>query len=138
MFDISSASGTRSKHTIDIISPDAISNMKLRNLLLVFLNVTPIIPPMVVPNVPKNRPINVVFIKYSKIKISFIILLLFYDDRRFLFLLLFSQVSLFILFCGCESNKISPSFQMKSLGIIFSLFKFFIFTLILIYLFFQC
>lgn len=43
-------------------------NMKLKNLLLVFLNVTPIIPPSVVPNVPKNKPINVVFNKYPNSK----------------------------------------------------------------------
>ena len=68
--DISSASGTRSKHTIDIINPDASDKMKLKNLLLVVLKVTPIIPPNVVPNVPKNNPIKVVFNKYPKIKIS--------------------------------------------------------------------
>lgn len=50
------------------LSRDAIDNIKLKNLLLVFLNVTPIIPPSVVPNVPKNKPINVVFNKYSTIK----------------------------------------------------------------------
>ena len=34
---------------------------KLKNFFDVFLKVTPIIPPIVVPNVPKKSPINVVF-----------------------------------------------------------------------------
>ena len=54
--DIFSASGIKSKHIIDIISPDAKDNMKLRNLLDVIFNLTPIIPPKVVPKVPKNSP----------------------------------------------------------------------------------
>lgn len=40
--------------------------MKLKNLLDVFLKNKPISPPIVVPKVPKNNPIKVVF------KISFI------------------------------------------------------------------
>lgn len=67
-FDISSASGIKSKHIIEVIRPDASDNIKLKNLFDVFLNVIPIIPPNVVPNVPKNRPIKVVFIKCSKTK----------------------------------------------------------------------
>ena len=55
-FESSSASGTRSKHTIAIIRPAANSNMKLRKRFEVFLKVTPIMPPTVVPNVPKNNP----------------------------------------------------------------------------------
>lgn len=43
--DIFSASGIRSKHTMDIISPDANERIKLRNFFDVFLNFTPIIPP---------------------------------------------------------------------------------------------
>jgi hypothetical protein len=65
---ISIASGIKSKLIIDIMSPDAIDNMKLKNLFDVFFIVTPIIPPIVVPNVPKNNPINVVCNKYAKIK----------------------------------------------------------------------
>ena len=63
--DISNASGTKSKHTIEIIRPDANDKMKLKNLFDVFLKATPISPPMVVPNVPKNNPISVVFSKYG-------------------------------------------------------------------------
>jgi len=37
--------------------------IKLKNLFDVFLKHIPIIPPKVVPNVPKNKPINVVFNK---------------------------------------------------------------------------
>ena len=55
------ASGIKSKHTIEIISPDANAKTKLKNFFDVFLKVTPIIPPIVVPNVPKKSPINVVF-----------------------------------------------------------------------------
>jgi len=55
------ASGSKSKHTIAIISPEAKAKIKLKNLLEGFLNLTPIIPPIVVPKVPKNKPINVVF-----------------------------------------------------------------------------
>ena len=53
---IPNASGIKSKHIIAVIKPDANDNMKLKNLFDVFLNVTPIIPPIVVPNVPKNNP----------------------------------------------------------------------------------
>ena len=38
---------------------DANDKTKLRNLFVVFFNDTPIIPPIVVPNVPKNKPIKV-------------------------------------------------------------------------------
>ena len=62
---IPSASGIKSKHIIDIINPDANDNIKLKNLLEFFLIIIPSIPPIVVPNVPKNKPSNVVF------KISF-------------------------------------------------------------------
>ena len=60
--DIASASGISSKHIIAVISPEANDNIKLKNLFDVLFNFTPIIPPKVVPNVPKNRPIKVVFI----------------------------------------------------------------------------
>ena len=43
--DVSNASGIRSKHTIDIIKPDANDNMKLSAFFDVFFNFTPIIPP---------------------------------------------------------------------------------------------
>lgn len=65
------ASGTKSKHTIAIISPDAKDKIKLKNLLDVFLNFIPNIPPSVVPNVPKNNPTNVVFNNSFKIKNPF-------------------------------------------------------------------
>lgn len=42
---IFSASGIRSKHTIDIINPDANDNIKLKVLFDVLLNFKPIIPP---------------------------------------------------------------------------------------------
>lgn len=64
--EISNASGTKSKHTIEIISPDASDKIKLKNLWEVFLKVIPIIPPKVVPKVPKNNPNNVVFNNPSK------------------------------------------------------------------------
>ena len=63
MLVISILSGIKSKHTIESIKPDANDKTKLKNLLEVFLKDTPIIPPIVVPNVPKNKPINVVFNK---------------------------------------------------------------------------
>ena len=66
---IFSASGIKSKLTIAVISPDANDNMKLRNLFDGFLNFIPIIPPRVVPNVPKNRPSSVIFNKSFKIMI---------------------------------------------------------------------
>ena len=61
ILDISIASGIKSKQTIASINPEANANMKLKNLFDVFLKHTPIIPPIVVPNVPKNNPISVVF-----------------------------------------------------------------------------
>lgn len=70
-FAIANASGIKSKHTMAIISPEAKDSIKLKNLLEVFLNFTPIIPPMVVPKVPKNSPTNVVFIISFKIKTPF-------------------------------------------------------------------
>ena len=42
---ISIASGIKSKHTMDIINPDANERIKLRNFFDVFLNFIPIIPP---------------------------------------------------------------------------------------------
>ena len=65
--DICKASGIKSKLSIAVISPDAKDNMKLRNLFEVFLNFNPIMPPRVVPNVPKNKPNKVVFNKSSTI-----------------------------------------------------------------------
>lgn len=67
----SNASGNKSKHTIATISPDAKAKMKLKNLWDGFLNLIPINPPIVVPKVPKNNPISVVFIISLKIKNSF-------------------------------------------------------------------
>ena len=52
-FESPKASGMKSKQTMEIISPDANDRIKLKNFLEVFLNLIPIIPPMVVPNVPK-------------------------------------------------------------------------------------
>ena len=43
--DILRASGIKSKHTIDIIKPDANERMKLKNLFETFFNLRPIIPP---------------------------------------------------------------------------------------------
>jgi len=68
IFEISIASGIKSKHIMASISPDAKDKIKLKNLLDVLFKVIPIIPPIVVPNVPKNNPINVVFNKYSNKK----------------------------------------------------------------------
>ena len=62
------ASGIKSKQTMAIMSPEAKDKIKLKNFFDGFLNVIPIIPPMVVPKVPKNNPINVVFNISSKIK----------------------------------------------------------------------
>ena len=58
--DISNASGIKSKHITAIISPEANDNMKLNNLLDVLFIIHPIIPPSVVPNVPKNNHSKVV------------------------------------------------------------------------------
>lgn len=71
-FEISSASGISSKQITAIISPAANDNIKLKNLLEVLFNFTPIIPPIVVPKVPKNRPTKVV------LTISFIVITYFY------------------------------------------------------------
>lgn len=57
-FDISIASGIRLKHTIDNIRPDANDSMKLINLFEFCFDIIPISPPIVVPTVPKNNPIN--------------------------------------------------------------------------------
>lgn len=59
---ISKASGINSKQIIAVISPDANDKIKLKNLFEVLFNFIPIIPPNVVPKVPKKRPIKVVFI----------------------------------------------------------------------------
>ena len=64
---IPNASGIKSKHITAIISPDANDKIKLKNLFDVFLKHIPIIPPKVVPNVPKNNPINVVLNMFSKL-----------------------------------------------------------------------
>ena len=58
--DIFKASGIKSKLSIAVIRPDANDKIKLKNLLDGFLNLIPIIPPIVVPNVPKNNPTSVV------------------------------------------------------------------------------
>lgn len=63
---ISIASGIKSKQIIASIKPEAKAKIKLKNLLEVFLKQIPIIPPMVVPKVPKNNPINVVCNKLLK------------------------------------------------------------------------
>jgi len=57
-------------YAIPVIMPAASSRIKLKNFLLGFLNEAPIIPQIVVPNVPKNSPIKVIFIKESKLKTS--------------------------------------------------------------------
>ena len=62
---ISNASGIKSKHITDIINPAANDKIKLKNLFDVFFIVHPIIPPTVVPIVPKNNPKIVVFIIFS-------------------------------------------------------------------------
>lgn len=85
IFDISIASGIKSKQTIASINPDANANMKLKNLFVVFLKHTPIIPPIVVPNVPKNNPISVVFSKSSNFISSYNILYLFFNIIRTFF-----------------------------------------------------
>ena len=64
--DIFSASGIKSKLTIAVIKPAAKDNMKLRILFDGFFKKTPIIPPIVVPNVPKNSPNKVTLIKSLK------------------------------------------------------------------------
>jgi len=61
MLEISIALGINSKHIIEIINPAANSNIKLKNLFEVVLKLIPITPPIVVPIVPKNKLINVVF-----------------------------------------------------------------------------
>lgn len=71
ILDNSIASGINSKHTIETIKPAANSKIKLRNLFELFFNDTPIIPPNVVPNVPKIKPKMVVLRIISKIIISF-------------------------------------------------------------------
>lgn len=71
MLLIPKASGIKLKHITDIIRPDANDSIKLRNLFEFFLITIPSIPPIVVPNVPKNKPSNVVF------KISFTAIPLF-------------------------------------------------------------
>lgn len=58
---ISKLSGIKSKQTIESISPDASDKIKLRKRLDVSLKDTPMIPPIIVPKVPKNRPTNVIF-----------------------------------------------------------------------------
>ena len=63
MLAISIASGIKSKQIIASIKPEANARTKLKNLLEVFLKHTPIMPPIVVPKVPKNNPISVVLIK---------------------------------------------------------------------------
>lgn len=55
----------KSKHIIAVINPDAKDNINPNTLLEGFFNFTPIIPPIVVPNVPKNNPTNVVFKIFS-------------------------------------------------------------------------
>lgn len=54
--DIFSASGIKSKHTIDIISPDANESIKLNTLLDVWLNFSPIIPPYSSSKCAKEKP----------------------------------------------------------------------------------
>ena len=66
--DIPNASGINSKHIIASIRPAANCKIKLKNRDEFVLSVTPIIPPIVVPKVPKNNPIKVVFNISLKIK----------------------------------------------------------------------
>ena len=65
------ASGIKLKQTTANINPDANDSTKLKNLFEFFLHIIPIIPPNVVPIVPKNKPINVV---RSILKISLLFL----------------------------------------------------------------
>ncbi len=67
ILDISKASGISSKHTIDVINPDANDKIKPKNFLDCVFKNTPKIPPIVVPKVPKNNPNNVVFNNSFKI-----------------------------------------------------------------------
>lgn len=54
------ASGNKSKQTMANIRPEAKAKIKLKNFCEGFLNLIPIMPPIVVPKVPKNKPIIVV------------------------------------------------------------------------------
>lgn len=71
---------------------DANDSIKLKNLLDFLFITTPIIPPSVVPNVPKNSPNIVVFIILSKFKnpfnIIFLIILKEFDFILFIIVLL--------------------------------------------------
>jgi len=71
VLEISSASGISSKQTIAVINPEASDKIKLKNLFEHLLKVTPIIPPKVVPKVPKNNPSIVVLNKLSILKNPF-------------------------------------------------------------------
>ena len=90
---ISNASGIKSKHITAIISPDANANMKLRNLLECFFVITPIIPPSVVPKVPKNKPTIVVFSISPNFKSSFLFafLLVYWKKLCFIRFLFYSS-----------------------------------------------
>ena len=92
MLLISKASGIKSKHMTASISPDAKANIKLKNLFEFLLENIPIIPPIVVPIVPKNKPNKDIS---SIIKNSFLDIVLskkkFYDYSSFPFS--FSAVS---------------------------------------------
>ena len=85
---IPNASGIKSKQIIAIIRPEANDSMKLKNLLEFFFRKIPIIPPIVVPNVPKNSPIRVVF-KISNVKTPYHIFNKFYG-KEFNFIHIFS------------------------------------------------
>ena len=62
----------RKCQTPAIISPDANDKIKLKNFSDELLKAIPIIPPNVVPKVPKNKPINVVFTNSSNLKSPYI------------------------------------------------------------------
>ena len=77
ILDISNASGIKSKQIIAIIRPEAKDKINPKNLFELFLMFTPIIPPIVVPNVPKKVPIRNVFNIFSITNHSNIFFVLF-------------------------------------------------------------
>lgn len=56
------------------------------------------IPPIVVPNVPKNNPKRVVFIKYSTQKSPLLKLILAYDKENLFILIFLSLLDSFIYY----------------------------------------
>ncbi len=64
---------------VDTIIPVANDKIKLKNLFEFFFITIPKIPPIVVPNVPKNNPNNVIFkfLAYKKLLKIFLFLVYF-------------------------------------------------------------